>query len=175
MLQGKIRIEWCYFQKTLGKLLPRRFNMTEILIREAKASDLLTIRNLILELIETMGDTVGIDIKLITENFQNILSEANSHIMVAETNGVVVGFVSLTTRKTILHHGLSGLIDEFIVAKSYRGKGVGRQLMSSTIEKSRQLGCCEVEVSTEKTNTKAREFYRQCGFTERGVLFEIDL
>jgi len=94
---------------------------------------------------------------------------------VAEIEGIIVGFVNFTTRKTILHRGLSGLIDELIIAKSYRGKGIGRQLLSSAIEKSRQLGCCEVEVSTEKTNIKAREFYRQCSFTERGVLFEMDL
>ena len=149
--------------------------MTDIIIREARETDLLTIRKLTLELIEAMGNTEGIDIKLIAENCQYFLSEANSHILVAVIEDVVVGFINFTTRKTISHRGLSGLIDELIVAKSYRGKGVGKQLLSSAIEKSRQLGCCEVEVSTEKTNIKAREFYRQCGFTERGVLFEIDL
>ena len=149
--------------------------MTDIIIREAKESDLLTIRQLTFELIETMGDTEGIDIKLIAENCRNLLNEANSYILVTEIEGVVAGFINFTTRKTISHRGLSGLIDELIVAKSYRGKGVGKQLLSSAIEKSRQLGCCEVEISTEKTNIKAREFYRQCGFTERGVLFEIDL
>ena len=149
--------------------------MTDIIIREARKSDLLTIRKLTLELIEAMGNTEGIDIKLIAENCQNLLSEANSHILVAEIGGVVVGFVNFTTRKTILHRGLSGLIDEIIIAKNYRGKGLGKQLLSSAIEKSRQLGCCEVEVSTEKINVKAREFYRQCGFMERGVFFEIDL
>lgn len=149
--------------------------MTDIIIREAKESDLITIRELTLELIETMGDTEGIDIKLIAENCQNLLSEANSHILVAEIEGTIVGFVNFTTRKTILHRGLSGLIDELIVAESYHGKGIGRQLLSIAIEKGRKLGCCEVEVSTEKTNIKAREFYIQCGFTERGELFEIDL
>lgn len=149
--------------------------MTDIIIREAKESDLITIRELTLELLETMGDTEGIDIKLIAENCQNLLSEANSHILVAEIEGIIVGFVNFTTRKTILHRGLSGLIDELIVAESYHGKGIGRQLLSIAIEKGRKLGCCEVEVSTEKTNIKAREFYIQCGFTERGELFEIDL
>lgn len=149
--------------------------MTDIIIREAKEFDLLTIGKLTLQLIEAMGNTEGIDIKLIAENCQNLLSEANSHILVAEIKGVVVGFPNFTTRKTILHRGLSGLIDELIIDKSYRGKGIGMQLLSSDIEKSCQLGCCEVEVSTEKKNIKAREFYRQCGFTERGVLFEIDL
>ena len=149
--------------------------MTDIIIREARESDLLTIGKLTLELIEAMGNTEGIDIKLIAENCRNLLNEVNSHILVAEIEGVVVGFVNFTTRKTILHRGLSGLIDELIIAKSYRGKGIGKQLLSSAIEKSRQLGCCEVEVSTEKTNIKAREFYRQYGFTERGMFFEIDL
>jgi len=149
--------------------------MTDILIREAKEADLLTIGKLTLELIEAMGNTEGIDIKLIAENCRNLLNEVNSHILVAEIGGFVVGFVNFTTRKTILHRGLSGLIDELIIAKSYRGKGIGKQLLSSAIKKSRQLGCCEVEVSTEKTNIKAREFYRQCGFTERGMFFEMDL
>ena len=149
--------------------------MTDIIIREAKESDLLTIGKLTLELIEAMSDTEGIDIKLIAENCRNLLSEDNSYILVAEIEGIIVGFINFTTRKTILHRGLSGLIDELSIAKNYRGKGIGRQLLSSAIEKSRQLGCCEVEVSTEKTNVKAREFYRQCGFIERGVLFEIDL
>ncbi len=149
--------------------------MTEIRIREARESDLLTIGKLTLELIEAMGDTEGIDIKLIAENCRNLFSEANSYILVAEIGGIIIGFVNFTTRMTILHRGLSGLIDELIIAKSYQGKGIGKQLLSSAIEKSRQLGCCEVEVSTEKTNTKAREFYKQCGFTERGVFFEIDL
>ncbi len=149
--------------------------MTDIIIREAKESDLLTIGKLTLELIEAMGDTESIDIKLIAENCRSLLSEANSYILVAEIGGVVVGFVNFTMRKTILHRSLSGLIDELIIAKSYRGKGIGRQLLSSAIEKSRQLGCCEVEVSTEKINIKAKEFYGQCGFMERGILFEMDL
>ena len=149
--------------------------MIDIIIREAKESDLLTIRQLTLELIETMSDTEGMDIKLVAENYRNLLTEVNSHILVAEIEGIIVGFVNFTTRKTILHRGLSGLIDELIIAKIYHDKGIGRQLLSIAIEKSRQLGCCEVEVSTEKTNVKAREFYIQCGFTERGVLFEIDL
>ncbi|MBA7543540.1 hypothetical protein ES705_35871 [subsurface metagenome] len=58
--------------------------MTDILIREAKESDLLTIEKLTLELIEAMGNTEGIDIKLIAKNCRNLLSEVNSHILVAE-------------------------------------------------------------------------------------------
>ncbi|MBA3061341.1 MAG: hypothetical protein FP833_00010, partial [Atribacteria sp.] len=95
--------------------------MTDIIIRKAKESDLLTIGKLTLELIEAIGDTEGIDIKLIAENCRNLLSEANSYILVAEIEGIIARFVNFTTRKTILHRSLSGLIDELIVDKNYRG------------------------------------------------------
>jgi RimJ/RimL family protein N-acetyltransferase len=36
-------------------------------------------------------------------------------------------------------------------------------------------GCCEVEVSTEASNQRARKFYRGCGFGYEGVLFELHL
>mgnify|MGYP001125526035 CR=1 FL=1 len=149
--------------------------MSSILIREAKETDLSTIGELIPELIETLDDTEGIDIKQVLENCQNLLRDPNSHLFVAEIDGVVVGFINFTTRKTVLHRGPSGLIDVLVVAKNYRGKGIGKQLLSAAIEKCKQLGCCEVEVSTEKVNTKAKKFYRKCGFNEREVLLEVGL
>lgn len=66
-------------------------------------------------------------------------------------------------------------IDELIVRKEYQRRGTGRKLVAAAIETCRELGCCEAEVSTEKTNRKALQFYRKCGFEERGVLLEADL
>jgi len=43
------------------------------------------------------------------------------------------------------------------------------------MERYKKLGCCEIEVSTEKTKRKAAEVYRKCGFEEKGFLFEVDL
>jgi len=149
--------------------------MTDILIRAAMKSDLQKIEKLMAELIETMEDTEGIDIKLVGQNCRDLLSDANSYFLVAEIEGAVVGFINFTTRNTILHPAPSGLIDELVIAKKYRGKGIGKQLLITAIEKCKQFGCCEVEVSTETENTKAREFYKKCGFEEVGVLFEVDL
>jgi ribosomal protein S18 acetylase RimI-like enzyme len=35
-------------------------------------------------------------------------------------------------------------------------------------------GCCEIEVSTERSNEAAQEFYRRHGFSHEAVLFEED-
>jgi GNAT superfamily N-acetyltransferase len=94
---------------------------------------------------------------------------------VAAREGTPVGFINFTVRQTVLHRGPSGLIDELVVAEEHRGRGVGKQLVLAAIEKCRRLRCCEVEVSTEKANLEAKEFYKQCGFEEKGTLFEVDL
>jgi GNAT superfamily N-acetyltransferase len=149
--------------------------MKDVLIRKAKKSDLPAIGKLLAELINAMDDTEGIDIRIATETRRSLLQDAGSHFLVAEIKGRPVGFINFAVRQTILHRSPSALIDELVVAKECRGKDVGRQLVLAAIEKCRQLGCCEVEVSTEKTNVKARKFYRKCGFSERGALFEVDL
>jgi GNAT superfamily N-acetyltransferase len=151
------------------------FEMNDILIRKAKKSDLPVMGKLLAELVNALDDTEGIDIGIALKTCEQFLKYANSHFLVAEMEGSPVGFINFTVRQTILHRSPSALIDELVVAKEYQGKGVGKQLVLAAVEKCKQLGCCEVEVSTEKTNVKARKFYKKCGFTERGILFEMDL
>lgn len=144
-------------------------------IRKATESDLPVIGKLLAELIHAMGNTEGIDIGIAVKTCQRLLKDANSHFLVADVKGTPVGFINFTVRQTVLHRSPSAMIDELVVAKEYQRKGVGERLVLTTIEECERLGCCEVEVSTERTNAKARRFYRECGFGERGTLFEVDL
>jgi N-acetylglutamate synthase-like GNAT family acetyltransferase len=149
--------------------------MSDILIRKATESDLPVIGKLLAELVDAIGDTEGIDIRIALKTCKHLMKDASSHFLVAEIEGSPVGFINFTVRQTILHRSLSALIDELVVAKAYQGKDVGKQLVLAAIKKCKQLGCCEVEVSTEKTNVKAEKFYKKCGFNKRGILFEVDL
>lgn len=152
--------------------------MTEennILIREARKSDLPAIRRLLSELVNAMDDTECIDIRTAFKTCQHLLNDTRSHFLVALTKGTPIGFIHFTIRQTVLHRSPSAMIDELIVTKAYQGKGVGKQLVLATIEKCKRLGCCEVEVSTEKTNVEARKFYKKCGFYKTEILFEVDL
>ena len=133
------------------------------------------IGRLLEDLTDAMDNTEGIDTGIAIKTFEQLLNDATSHFLVAAMEGTPVGFINFTVRQTILHRSPSALIDEIVVAEEYRGKGVGKQLVQAAVEKCKQLGCCEVEVSTEKANLEARKFYKQCGFEERGMLFEADL
>jgi GNAT superfamily N-acetyltransferase len=149
--------------------------MKNILIRKATKSDLPAIRRLLAELISAMDDTECIDIRIPLRTWQHLLKDVRSHFLVAATKGTPVGFIHFTVRQTVLHRSPSGLIDELVVAKEYQGKGIGQQLVLAAIEECRRLECCEVEVSTERTNVEARKFYKKCGFNKSEILFEVDL
>jgi ribosomal protein S18 acetylase RimI-like enzyme len=144
-------------------------------IRSATACDLPAIRQLLVELMSAMGHAEGMCLDSALRTCADLLNDAGSHILVAEVDGSPVGFITFSARQTILHRSPSGLIDELAVSAAHRGRGVGKQLVLAAIATCKEIGCCEVEVSTEKTNTEARELYRKCGFVERGILAELDL
>ena len=149
--------------------------MNGILVRKASEKDLPSIENVIIELIESLDNKVGIEKKAAVINFKEILKDSNSNFFIAEINGTIVGFINFMTRRTLLHPGPSGLIDELVVSQKYQNKGIGKHLIQKAIEKSRQIGCYEIEVSTEYNNKKAIDFYKKLGFEEKGIFFEKDL
>ncbi len=138
-------------------------------------SDLASIEPLLAELIGSMEDAEQFTVPQAVANCRSLAKDPDHHMLVARQGDRVVGFVNFTTRRTVLHAAPSGLIDELIVSGNERGAGVGKQLVQAVIAECRRLGCCEVEVSTEKSNSRARRFYRARGFDEDAVLLEMDL
>jgi len=160
----------------------------DVHIRKAQESDLHEIKSLMLELIESLESEEGIDENVVLKNCRKILKAPNAHLLVAELDGEIVGVLHLNVRRTLLHSAPSGLIDELVVSERHRGKGIGRKLIEAAVELSdllpalkgrlsrgKGLKCAEIEVSTEISNLKAREFYKSMGFEEIGVLLEMDL
>ena len=131
-------------------------------------------RPLLLELMEATENTEGFEMETALQNCARLLENPESYILLAKEYGRVVGFINFTTRRTILHPAPSGLIDELVVTKDSRNKGVGRQLIQAVIDRCKEMGCCEVEVSTEQSNLKAQEFYKAYGFEADALLFEIE-
>ena len=92
-------------------------------------------------------------------------------IFVAVEVGRVVGMISLSMYKTLLHVGGTALINEMVVTKSSRGRGIGRKLVERAMTEARERGMDEIEVGTEQNNQPARRFYASVGFQDEYVLF----
>ena len=144
-------------------------------IRDLSASDLPALRPLIAELIASLDDPANFDVDTAIRNCRALLGQSDHALLVAGAGETLCGFLHLAIRKSILHDRPVGLIDELVVGVERRGQGVGSLLIEAALDRGRALGCCEIEVSTERTNRDAQAFYRRCGFDEEGVLFEMHL
>lgn len=148
-----------------------------VTIVEPSEADLPAIQDLLVELVAHVDDEAPdhLVVERIDARCRTILVDPDAQVLIARRGETVVGFINFTTRRTVYHDAPSGLIDELIVAERFRGQGIGKRLVAATLDRCRQLGCSEVEVSTLKSNHEARAFYRRCGFDEDAVLLEIHL
>lgn len=144
-------------------------------IRQATIEDSAVITQLMAQLIEA-SDYEGWQVspERVEESLRKMADNDAYQVLLAEDEGQVVGLLSLSFRHTLFHPAPSALIDELVVEQGHRRQGVGQQLMAEAIERCRAAGCCEIEVSTERSNEAAQEFYRQHGFSHEAVLFELE-
>lgn len=97
---------------------------------------------------------------------------SNLQTYICATDGErIVGFGSLTMKNNLWQAGYLGHVDELIVDKEHRGRGVGTQLLEHIIALAKQQGCSRVELDTAFKRTEAHQFYEQHGFQKRGFLF----
>jgi ribosomal protein S18 acetylase RimI-like enzyme len=144
-------------------------------IRQATVKDSGVIAQLMTQLIEASGyEGWQVSPEQIEESLRKMADNDAYQVLLAEDEGQVVGLLGLSFRHTLFHPALSALIDELVVEQGHRGRGVGQQLMAEAIERCRAAGCCEIEVSTERSNETAQEFYRRHGFSHEAVLFELE-
>lgn len=90
------------------------------------------------------------------------LSDKKSRFFAAETEGKTVGYI-----------GAKNILDEvymssIAVREAFRQKGIGGELLSALIERSREEGASLVTLEVRKTNESAIALYRRFGFKQVG-------
>jgi RimJ/RimL family protein N-acetyltransferase len=95
------------------------------------------------------------------------LHPANSTLLVAEADGLIVGILGLEGRTLAqdAHNGSIGIS----VARDYRGRGVGTRLIGRVLEWAPLHGVRRVEVEAFANNPDAIRLYERLGFEPEGV------
>lgn len=93
-------------------------------------------------------------------------------LLVAESDGQVVGLVSTFVRPSLYHAAPAVLADDLIVSADFRGQGIGGALLDEVLRRAEAAGCAEVSVAVMPDNAGALRFYRSHGLTDEAVFLE---
>jgi phosphinothricin acetyltransferase len=94
--------------------------------------------------------------------------QARYKVLVAETDGQVVGWASLNPYSHRCAY--SGVADLSIyVERSYRGKGIGRSLLQALETEARAQQFTKIVLFTFPFNTLGQGLYRKMGYREVGI------
>lgn len=84
--------------------------------------------------------------------------------LVCEADGEVVGLLNLRFEEQLHHAGRVAEVLEFVVLPAYRGRGIGREMVTAAEHLARARGCGLMEVASGRQRTAAHRFYEREGF-----------
>jgi GNAT superfamily N-acetyltransferase len=143
-----------------------------MLIRESSSSDIESIYQLWLELMEyhkshhkifRIGDSSK---ELVLSSLSKRMQQEDTKVFVGEEDGKIIGMI-ITMYSTGMETFLlnkKGYIAETIISESYRSKGVGSELFLAAETWLRSKGADHIELQVSFVNTKARKFWSENGF-----------
>ncbi|MDQ7734977.1 GNAT family N-acetyltransferase [Halomonas sp. SpR1] len=96
------------------------------------------------------------------------MSMDDSTVFVTEDNGVLTGAVAVSVSTSAPYPFLTsrsrGHVATIVVAESYRGRGLGRELMSAAEAYAKEKGAEDIKLEVMAFNSDALDFYRELGY-----------
>ncbi|MFD6446696.1 GNAT family N-acetyltransferase [Promicromonospora sp. NPDC060204] len=147
----------------------------ELTFREAERDDLERIVELIADdaVAATRTGTYG---AAHVAGFEAVAASPDNELVVAESDGAVIGVMQLTFIPGISRNGASRLLVEAVrVDRALRGQGIGRLMMEHAHERGRARGCVLAQLTSDKQRPDAHRFYRNLGYEQSHEGFKLPL
>lgn len=108
--------------------------------------------------------------------FDEIISRKDTLIFVAEENKKLVGLITFYLLPNMRHGWHRGHVEDFVVSKMARGKGIGTQLFNEVKKYCKKNNIKVIKLDSGIDLTGAHKFYEKVGgkFTEKMFRFEIN-
>jgi len=102
---------------------------------------------------------------LSAENFlKERIEKQDSEIYVAESDGILVGFVQLYPLFSSTRMKKYWLLNDLFVNENHRGKGFSKELIEAAKEVCKSSDACGILLETGKSNDIGNQLYPSCGF-----------
>lgn len=89
----------------------------------------------------------------------------NHHIYIGKIDNQIVACGSLIIEFKIIHNlGKVGHIEDVVIDKDHRRKGLGKQIIDFLVSKAKEIGCYKVILNCSNNN---QVFYENCNFIKK--------
>jgi ribosomal protein S18 acetylase RimI-like enzyme len=105
--------------------------------------------------------------------FEALVSDVDATPFLALADGEAAGLIIHRLRRRLNHATYEGWISDLVVRERFRGRGIGRALLSAAIAEWRLRGGHTIELEVAYDRVAARALYESAGFGNRGRYFEI--
>jgi L-amino acid N-acyltransferase YncA len=137
-------------------------------IRPATEADRAAIWNIFHEIVAA-GDTYAFDPKISREEAEAYWFRSDTHTYVAESDGEIAGTYILKPNQSDGGSHVSNAA--FMVARTARGRGIGRAMAEHCLSEARRLGFHAMQFNfVVSTNESALRLWQQLGFKIVGTL-----
>jgi len=139
-------------------------NVNNLIIRPACADDITMMTDLLRELFSIEAD-FKFDAARQHRGLSMILEQPETRcIMVAESDGQVVGMCSVQMLVSTAEGGYSGLMEDLVVRLDCRDKGIGRKLVHAITQWCAAKGVTRLQLLADYENAPALRFYGKNGW-----------
>jgi N-acetylglutamate synthase-like GNAT family acetyltransferase len=106
--------------------------------------------------------------------FAEITALPRQEFLVAEKDGRVAGTLFLQIIPNLSHNARPwAIIENMVVDKANRRRGIGRLLVEYAFSHCRGAGCYKVQLLSNNKRLEAHQFYRSLGFEDSALGFRI--
>jgi len=129
------------------------------------------------ELAELLNDLFTQDIEFVPDlkkqklGLEAIINNPGiGEILVIKGGGKILGMVSLLYSISTALGGKVAILEDMIIHKNCRKKGLGKELLSEAISFSKERNCLRMTLLTDFNNDVAIKFYQQFGFKKSEMI-----
>lgn len=102
---------------------------------------------------------------------RDLMADPDETLVVAESDGAVVGVLSLHIIPQLAVEGPFARVSYLVVDEAVTGQGIGRALLAYAESVARECGCDRMELHSATRRTRAHQFYLREGYEESPTYF----
>jgi GNAT superfamily N-acetyltransferase len=156
---------FCCYESGKGRKNLMTERQTPILIRFGKLEDVDELVGLLQELF-SLEEDFEFSRERQKKGLELMLAKSPDRLVwVAESGGKVVGMCTAQVLVSTAEGGEAALVEDVVVHEDFRGKGIGKKLMTTLEKWADKRGIRRLQLLADQKNTPALQFYSCLGWS----------